>query len=85
MAALRTLTAEKSQAHRRRSVGRELKAITLHTPPALHALSCTAALTENFLPAEIMGRLEANRLVRLLVTSVNAAGTLQALPSENPS
>ena len=37
MAALRALAAEKSRAHRRRFVGRELEAITLHTPAELAA------------------------------------------------
>ena len=37
MAALRALAAEKSQTHRRRFVGRELEAITLHTPAELEA------------------------------------------------
>ena len=35
MAALRALAAEKTRTHRRRFVGRELDAITLHTPLAL--------------------------------------------------
>ena len=34
MAALRALAAEKSRAHRSRFIGRELDAITLHTPDA---------------------------------------------------
>jgi threonylcarbamoyladenosine tRNA methylthiotransferase MtaB len=59
MAALRALAAEKSQAHRRRFIGRELEAITLHTPAELEARGRTAALTENFLPVELQGRLEA--------------------------
>jgi threonylcarbamoyladenosine tRNA methylthiotransferase MtaB len=79
MAALRVLAAEKSQAHRRRFVGRELEAITLHTPGALEARGRSAALTENFLPVELEGRLEANRLVRVRVTGLNAEGTLEGL------
>ncbi len=55
MAALRALAAEKSQAHRRRFVGRELEAITLHTPAEVAARGRTAALTENFLPVELDG------------------------------
>jgi threonylcarbamoyladenosine tRNA methylthiotransferase MtaB len=82
MAALRALAAEKSQAHRRRFIGRELEAITLHTPAELEARGRTAALTENFLPVELQGRLEANRLVRLRVSGVNAEGTLEATPFE---
>jgi threonylcarbamoyladenosine tRNA methylthiotransferase MtaB len=85
MAALRTLAAEKSQAHRRRFVGRELEAITMHTPGELEAQGRTAALTENFLPVELEGRLEANRLVHVRVTGLNAAGALEAEESEKSS
>jgi threonylcarbamoyladenosine tRNA methylthiotransferase MtaB len=74
MAALRALAAEKSQAHRRRFIGRELEAITLHTPAELEARGRTAALTENFLPVELQGRLR--------VSGVNAEGTLEATPFE---
>jgi threonylcarbamoyladenosine tRNA methylthiotransferase MtaB len=78
MAALRTLAAEKSQAHRRCFVGRELEAITLHTPEEMEARGRSAALTENFLPVELDGRLEANRLVRVRATGLNAEGALVA-------
>jgi threonylcarbamoyladenosine tRNA methylthiotransferase MtaB len=78
MAALRALAAEKSLTHRGRFVGRELEAITLRTPPEMAARKRTAALTENFLPVEIDGQLPANRLPRLRVTGINAAGTLDA-------
>jgi len=83
MAALRALAAEKSLAHRSRFIGRELEAITLHTPADLEARGRTAALTENFLPVELQGRLEANRLLRLRVSGVNAEGTLKATVVEN--
>jgi threonylcarbamoyladenosine tRNA methylthiotransferase MtaB len=78
MAALRALASEKSQAHRRRFVGRELEAITLRTPAKMKARARTAALTENFLPVELEGRMPANRLVRVHVTGLNAAGALEA-------
>jgi threonylcarbamoyladenosine tRNA methylthiotransferase MtaB len=78
MAALRALAAERSATHRKSFVGRELEAITLHTPAELAARGRTAALTENFLPIELEGRLEANRLVRVRVTGLNAEATLQA-------
>ncbi len=80
MAALRTLAAEKSRAHRRRFVGKELGAITLHTPAKQERAGRTAALTENFLPVELEGRLPANRVVRLAVTGMNLEGTLLAVP-----
>ena len=82
IALLRTLALEKSRMHRRWFVGRELKAITLHTPPEMEARGCTAALTENFLPVELEGRLEANRLVRVRVRGLTAEGTLEALLPE---
>ena len=60
MAALRALAAEKTEAHRRQFIGRELDAITLHTPRRDQALGRTAALTENFLPIELDAALPAN-------------------------
>ena len=80
MKALRTLAAQKSAAHRRCFVGRELVAITLHTPAELAARDRTLALSENFLPVEIVGRIEANQLVRSRVTGLNAEGMLEAVP-----
>jgi threonylcarbamoyladenosine tRNA methylthiotransferase MtaB len=82
MGALRTLAVEKSQAHRRSFVGSKLDAITLHTPAELGGRGCTAALTENFLPIEIEGRLAANRLIRARVSGLNAQGTLEAALAE---
>jgi len=82
-AALRTLAAEKSRAHREQFVGREMEAITLHTPPALAGRDLSSALTENFLPAELQGKLAANRLVRLQVTGLTAEGTLQGVALES--
>jgi tRNA A37 methylthiotransferase MiaB len=78
MVALRALAAEKSKTHRRRFAGRELEAITLHTPAEMDTRGRTAALTENFLPVELEGHLAANRLVRLRVTGLNTGGTLEA-------
>jgi threonylcarbamoyladenosine tRNA methylthiotransferase MtaB len=84
MAVLRALAAEKVRAHRMSFIGRELEAITLHTPPDLQSADQTAALTENFLPVELKGRLQANRPVRLRVTGLNAEKVLLATLS-NPS
>jgi threonylcarbamoyladenosine tRNA methylthiotransferase MtaB len=78
MAVLRALAAEKSETHRRWFAGREIEAITLHTPEALERQGRTAALTENFLPVEIDSQLPANRLVRVRVTGLNAEGALEA-------
>ena len=78
MAALRALAAEKMLAHRSRFVGRELSAITLHSPSALAAQGRTEALTDNFLPLELGARLPANQLVQIHVTSLDENGTLLA-------
>jgi threonylcarbamoyladenosine tRNA methylthiotransferase MtaB len=78
MAALRALAAEKSLVHRQRFVGREVDALTLHTPDALGQLGRTTALTENFLPIEIDRPLPANRAIRLRVVAIAPDGTLQA-------
>jgi threonylcarbamoyladenosine tRNA methylthiotransferase MtaB len=80
MAALRTLAAEKTRTHRRCFVGRELDAITLHTPAALTDCGRTTALAENFLPLEIDGLLAANRLVRVRITGLGGNGSLRGLP-----
>jgi threonylcarbamoyladenosine tRNA methylthiotransferase MtaB len=72
MAALRELAAEKSEAHRRQFIGRDVNAITLHTPEAIEAQGRTLALTENFLPVEVDAVLPANDLVRLRITGLNA-------------
>jgi threonylcarbamoyladenosine tRNA methylthiotransferase MtaB len=80
MGVLRQLAAEKMRAHRSQFVGRELEAITLHTPAGLAALGRTAALTENFLALEVDGEVDgefaANRLVRVRVTGLNEDGEL---------
>ena len=62
-------------------MGRELEAITLHTPVELVAADRTAALTENFLPVELHGQLQANRLIRIKVTGLSWAGSLLAAES----
>jgi hypothetical protein len=81
MAALRVLAVEKTHAHRSRFIGRELAAITLHTPAPLAARGRTSALTENFLPAELDGHLCANELVQIRVTGLNRDGELLARES----
>ena len=76
MAALRTLAAEKTLKHRTGFVGRELEAVTLHTPDALHRLGRTSTLTENFLPVELDRPIAANRPVQVRVTGVTRDGAL---------
>ncbi len=79
MAALRSLAAEKSNAHRARFIGRELECITLHTPEAAAGQNLTSALSSNFLPLEIEGQFAANRLLLARVTGVMPDGTLRAI------
>lgn len=79
MARLRALATEKTRAHRCSFVGRALDAITLHTSVAAAARGRTAALTENFLPVEIEGRLPANELLRIRMTALQTEMTLRAL------
>jgi len=78
MKALRALALEKSKAHRRRFVGREVEAITLHTAAETSARGRTTALTENFLPVEIEGRFPANQLLRPRISGINSEGVLEA-------
>ena len=64
-------------AHRSRFVGQRARTPSRCTlPPALAAMGSTAALTENFLPIEIDGRLTANQLVRVAFRALTAAGDL---------
>jgi threonylcarbamoyladenosine tRNA methylthiotransferase MtaB len=78
MGKMRALAAEKTDTHRRKFLGRELDAITLQTPEALARLGRTAALTENFLPVEVVENLAANRLVRVRVGALNREGAMEA-------
>jgi threonylcarbamoyladenosine tRNA methylthiotransferase MtaB len=82
MARLRALAAEKTESHRRRLIGSELEALTLHTPDALRRAGRSAALTENFLPVELEGIFEANRRVRVRVDALNAEAALLARAAE---
>jgi threonylcarbamoyladenosine tRNA methylthiotransferase MtaB len=75
LAVLRALAAEKSRLHRLSFVGRELDAISLNTPAAGGELK-TDALTENFLPVAIAGRVESNRLERIQITGLTSEGIL---------
>jgi threonylcarbamoyladenosine tRNA methylthiotransferase MtaB len=79
MAVLRKLASDKCKTHRKRFVGQELEAITLHTSAEMAARGRSAALTDNFLPLELEGRLEANQLVRARVSALTAEGTLEGL------
>jgi threonylcarbamoyladenosine tRNA methylthiotransferase MtaB len=78
MSALRTVAAEKTRTHRLQFIGKELNAITLHTPSSLSEADQTSALTENFLPVELAASLPANKLVQVLVTGLVEDSTLLA-------
>ncbi|MBS1804591.1 MAG: MiaB/RimO family radical SAM methylthiotransferase [Acidobacteria bacterium] len=81
IAALRSLAAQKAHAHRAQFMGTELEAITLHTPAVLAARGRTSALTDNFLPVELVGELDANQLVSIRVTGIAPDDTLLASPT----
>jgi len=78
MAALRALAASKVRAHRAQFIGRELDAITLRSPQTLAARGLAAALTENFLPVEMEGLHQANRMVRVRATGLSPDLALRA-------
>lgn len=79
MSALRSLATEKVQAHRAQLIGRTLPAITLQTPPSLTSQGRTAALTDNFLPAVLEGRIAANQLIRIGVKALAPDATLEGV------
>jgi threonylcarbamoyladenosine tRNA methylthiotransferase MtaB len=79
MAALRALAAEKTRVHRSRFIGRELDAVTLHTPPSLASRGFTAALSENFLPISLGGQFSSNQLLQVRITALGFDGQLIAL------
>ena len=81
MAAIRALASEKTLAHRRRFVGRDLAAITLHTPEAIASLGRTSALSENFLPMSLDGHFKANQLLEASVAGLHSDGSLIGFPS----
>jgi hypothetical protein len=81
MAALRAVAAEKMLAHRSRFIGRDLAAITLHTPKAIAALGRSAALSENFLPIDLSGDFPANQLLDVRVTALRSDGALIGFPA----
>lgn len=87
MTVLRALAAEKVLTHRKRFLGRDIRAITLHPPkPAKDGKdtpnqgSRTPALSENFLPITIDGSIAANTLLRVRCTKLSEDATLWAVP-----
>jgi threonylcarbamoyladenosine tRNA methylthiotransferase MtaB len=76
---LREVATKKTATHRKQFLGCELEALTLHTPDNIQNLGRTTALTENFLPVQIDGVLEANQAVRVEITGVTRDGDLSGL------
>ena len=77
MARLRALIVARNLAFRQGFVGRELPAVTLHTPPR----EMTGALTDNFLEVRLDAHLPANQSVRVLVTGLRETGLTGRLVS----
>jgi threonylcarbamoyladenosine tRNA methylthiotransferase MtaB len=67
---LRELIAGRNLVFRRSFLGRELPAVTLHTPPG----ATTKALTDNFLEVRLNAYLPANQSVRLLISGFEHGG-----------
>jgi threonylcarbamoyladenosine tRNA methylthiotransferase MtaB len=84
MGALRLLIAQKSEAHRRLFIGRELPAITLHSPATLQANGLSAALTDNFIPVELEGLFAANQLMQIRISGITPGAVLLASNADTP-
>jgi threonylcarbamoyladenosine tRNA methylthiotransferase MtaB len=75
MTRLRELIADKNRRFRQSFVGRELPAVTLHSPQ--HAV--TRALTDNFLEVRLNARVPANQGVRTLITGLTDTGMMGSI------
>jgi len=69
---LRELAAAKNEAFRRKFLGRRLSVLTLDKPGA--------ALSDNYIPVEMVERRPANRIVEVLVGDVTEKGLREASP-----
>lgn len=76
MKALRGLIAEKTAKFRQGFVGKVLPAITLHTASGITAAGRSSVLTDNYLPVEVLGDLDSNELIEVLVTGLSGDGNL---------
>lgn len=74
MATLRALIEQKSQSFQSRFIGRQLSVVTLVTKTVVAARQATRGITENFLPVEIAGGFEPNRLLSIHITGLSATG-----------
>jgi threonylcarbamoyladenosine tRNA methylthiotransferase MtaB len=72
---LRELVADKNRRFRQSFVGRELPAVTLHTPQD----AMTRALTDNFLEVRLNARVPANQSVRTLITGLTDTGLIGSI------
>lgn len=89
---LRQLAQRKNAAFRQRMQGRQLAAITLHTPPELRAQRSaqtgppagTLALTENFLEYTLDAELDSNRSILLQPVSATTAALVKSQGNPAP-
>lgn len=79
MERLRRLILKKNRDFRERFVGRELPAVTLHTPA--EEKDSTRALSDNFLPLRLDSSLASNREVRVVVRGLSGDGLRGAVIS----
>jgi threonylcarbamoyladenosine tRNA methylthiotransferase MtaB len=70
MARLRALIAARNRRFRQSFLGRELPAVTLHTPPG----ETTPALADNFLEVRLEAQMPPNQSVSVLVTGLTETG-----------
>jgi threonylcarbamoyladenosine tRNA methylthiotransferase MtaB len=78
LAVLREFGAQKTRTHRAQFLGRELEVVTLHTPEKIRTHKRTTGLSENFLPVEIQGSIDANLLQRVRIVGMDDDFTLRA-------
>jgi tRNA A37 methylthiotransferase MiaB len=74
MAALRSLIEQKSLDFRSKLVGKDLSAVTLTTAEEIADRHCVSGMTANFIPIEIAGNAEPNRMLPVQVTGLTAHG-----------
>jgi threonylcarbamoyladenosine tRNA methylthiotransferase MtaB len=74
MAALRALIGRKNLDFRTRFVGREVSVVTLTMAKRESGRPCVNGMTGNFIPIEISGEIEANRMLAVEVTGLTAHG-----------
>ncbi len=79
MARLRELIAARNRLFRQSFLGRELAAVTLHTPQGARPQAITRALADNFLEVRLDARVPANQSLRARVTGLTDTGLTGSL------